>query len=68
MNSSDVNYLELGDELKNFDNDNTQSKLQQLGNCNITGRKPTDKNRNERYKREKNRHGQVSKKPRFLSE
>ena len=68
MNSSDVNYLELGDELKNFNNDNTQSKLQQLGNCNITGREPTDKNRIERYKRENNRHGRVRKKPRFLSE
>ena len=68
MNSSDVNYLELGDELKNFNNDNTQSKLQQLGNCSITGREPTDKNRNEQYKRENNRHGRVSKKPRFLSE
>ena len=47
INSSDVNYLELGNELKNPNNDNIQSKLQQLGNGNITGREPTDKNRNK---------------------
>ena len=28
LNSSDVSYIELGDELKNIDNDNFQSKLQ----------------------------------------
>ena len=68
INSSDVNYLELGDKLKNLNNDNIQSKPQQFGNGNITGREPTNKNRNERHKWENNRHGWVSKNPRFLPE
>ena len=38
INSSGVSYLELGDELKNINNDNIQSKLKQLGNCNIISR------------------------------
>ena len=70
LNSSDVSYLELGDELKNINNDNIQSKLQQLGNGNIISRGTRDKNGDGQSKRRKNTgdgHGRVSKKPRFLS-
>ena len=45
LNNSGVSYLDLGDELKNIDNDNFQSKLQQLGRGNITSRKQGNKNR-----------------------
>ena len=71
LNNSDFSYIELGDELKNIDNDNFQSKLQQLGNGNTTSRRPTDKNRvrdgNEQQKLQSNGHGQDSKKPIFFS-
>ena len=71
VNNSDVSYIEQGDELKNIDNDNFQSKLQQLSNGNTTSRRPTDKNRtrdrNKQQKRQNSRHRRVSKKPRSLS-
>ena len=70
LNSSDVSYLELGDELKNINNANIQSKPQQLGNSNIISRGTRDKNGDGQSKRRKNTsdgHGRVSKKPRFLS-
>ena len=51
LNSSDVSYLELGDELKNINNDNIQSKLQQLGNGNIISRGTRDKNGDGQSKR-----------------
>ena len=69
-NSSDVSYLELGDELKNINNDNIQSKLQQLGSGNTIDRGIRNKNRNGQDKQRKttdSRHGRVTKKPRFLS-
>ena len=67
INSSLVSYLELGDE--NLNNDSIQSKLQQLGDSNIISRRPGNKDRNGQHKRQdkNNGHGQVSKKPRFLS-
>ena len=71
VNNSDVSYIEQGDELKNIDNDNFQSKLQQLSNGNTTSRRPTDKNRtrdrNKQQKRQNSGHRRVSKKPRSLS-
>ena len=36
INNSNVTYSELGDELKNINNDNIQSKLQQLIKGDIT--------------------------------
>ena len=51
LNSSNVSYLELGDELKNINNDNIQSKLQQLGNGNIISRGTRDKNGDGQSKR-----------------
>ena len=45
-NSSNVNYSNVSDELIHINNDNnTQLKLQQLSDRNITGRGTTDKNR-----------------------
>ena len=68
LNNSDVSYLDLGNELKNIDNDNFQSKLQQLGRGNITSRKQGNKNRDRDGKQQWNyRHGRVSKKTRFFS-
>ena len=52
-NSSNVNYSYLSDKLIHINNDNNiQSKLQQLSEGNITGRGTTDKNtkRNARRK------------------
>ena len=68
INSSDVSYLELGDELKNLNSGNIQSKLQQLGDGNIISRRPANKDSSRQHKREdrNNGHGRVSKKPRFL--
>ena len=71
VNNSDVSYIEQGDELKNIDNDNFQSKLQQLSNGNTTSRRPADKDRtrdrNKQQNRQNSGHRRVSKKPRFLS-
>ena len=47
INSSDVSYSVLGDELKNINNDNIQSKLEQLGNDNTISRWPTNKDRTD---------------------
>ena len=70
LNNSDVTYLNIKSELKNIDNDNFQTKLQQIGRGDITRESP-DKNRtrdrNERGKRQGTEHKRVSKKPRFLS-
>ena len=53
LNSSDVRYIDLSNELKNIDNDNFQSKLQQLSSVNTTSGRPTDKNREG----DRNEHG-----------
>ena len=69
-NNSDVTYLNIKNEVKNVDNDNFQSKLQQIGRADIIRESP-DKNRtrdrNEQAKRQGTKHSRVSKKPRFLS-
>ena len=67
LNNSNVTYLTIKNELKNIDNDNFQSKLQQLGGGNTSG--PSNKKRaggaNDGGQSAK--HRRVSKKPRFLS-
>ena len=70
LNSTDVNYLELGDKFKNINNDSIQSKLQQVSGGNLIRGWSKSQNRDrQRTKQRENsdRHGQVSKKPRFLS-
>ena len=51
---SDAKYINIGNELKNIDDDNFQSKLQQFGRGNTKDREPKNKNRtrdtNERKK------------------
>ena len=72
LNSSNVSYIELGDELKNIDNDNFQSNLQQIGSGDTRSRRSTDKNRvrdrNEQQKRQNNGYGRISERPRFLQD
>ena len=68
LNNSNLSYFELGDELKNTNNDNFQSKLKQLGRGNIKRREKGNKNRYKDRNRKNNEHGRFSKKPRFLSE
>ena len=68
INKSNVSYSELGDELNNFNNDNLQSKLQQLSESNIVrGKNFQDRDGTKNKQRQYTRHGRVSKKPRFLS-
>ena len=69
INNSNVTYSDLNNELKNINNDNIQSKLQQLGEGNINRRTTTDQNRDgkQNKRRDYSGHGRVSKKPRFLS-
>ena len=68
INKSNVSYSELGDELNNFNNDNLQSKLQQLSESNIVrGKNFQDRDGTINKQRQYTRHGRVSKKPRFLS-
>ena len=72
MNSSNVSYIELGDELKNINNDNFQSNLQQIGSGDTRSRRSADKNRvkdrNEQQKRQNNGYGRISERPRFLQD
>ena len=56
------------DELKNINNDNIQSKLQQISEGDITdGGTRTNKDGKQNKQRKYIGHGRVSKKPRFLS-
>ena len=50
INSSNISYLELGDELKHINNDSIQSKLQKLGNGKTDSRGPTNKDRDVQSK------------------
>ena len=71
INNSNVTHSDLSDKLKSINNDNIQSKLQQLSESDITRGTitATDKSRDgKQNKRQKyTGHGRVSKKPRFLS-
>ena len=53
LNNSKVSYFELGDELKNTNNDNFQSKLKQLGRGNIKRREKGNENRDRDMNRKK---------------
>ena len=51
---SDAKYINIGNELKNIDDDNFQSKLQQFGRGNTKDREPKIKTEQETQMSEKN--------------
>ena len=58
INNSNVIYSELSDKLKSINNDNIQSKLQQLSESDITGRgTTTDKDGKQNKRRKYTGHG-----------
>ena len=71
INNSNVSCSDLSDELKSINNDNIQSKLQQLSESDITrGETATNKNRDgdqNKWRGKYTGHGRVSKKPIFFS-
>ena len=52
INNSNVTYSDLNNELKNINNDNIQSKLQQLGEGDINRRTTADQNRDGKQNNE----------------
>ena len=58
-------YYKLGDELREFDDDRVQPKSRVRKLSQADNRGATDDS--DRRKKQRNKHGRISKKPRFLS-
>ena len=67
LNNSNITYLNIKNELKNIDNDNFQSKLQQLGGGDTSGPSNEKRAGDRNDGRQSAKHRRVSEKPRFLS-